>query len=60
MHLVELYNKVLEHRVDDKKSGQYVKMMTSLDIATVKEALKSIEEDLMHLILAQDKRSLKG
>lgn len=59
VHLVDLYNKVLEHRVDDKKSEKYVKMMTSTDITTVKNALTSIEEDLMHLILAQDKRSLK-
>eukprot|EP00026_Physarum_polycephalum_P000294 Phypoly_transcript_00294.p1 GENE.Phypoly_transcript_00294~~Phypoly_transcript_00294.p1 ORF type:complete len:1701 (-),score=242.89 Phypoly_transcript_00294:112-5214(-) len=59
LHLVNLYNQVLAHRVDEKKSHEYMKTMTSTDIATVKSALKSIEEDILHLILAQDKRSLK-
>ena len=41
---MDLYNKVLAHRVDEKKSLEYMRIMTSADIATVKSGLKSIEE----------------
>jgi hypothetical protein len=44
LHLVDLYNKVLAHRVDEKKSLEYMRIMTSSDIKTVKNALKFIEE----------------